>query len=135
MIDWTEWYEGMPLPNPDALVEVEYRDSAVRESKLATDVDWRAQGATAVTRYRIRMPGALSRADERQEAGDHYRTMAVQPWAAMQAWMTPEQFRGFLLGSAVAYLARFNADAPGKGGKQDVAKARHYLDKLIEVLE
>lgn len=70
-----------------------------------------------------------------QVGGDHYRTMAVQPWAAMEAWMTPEQFVGFLLGSAIAYLGRFNADAPGKGGIMDVKKARHCLDKLIAVSE
>jgi hypothetical protein len=76
-----------------------------------------------------------TRADDVQESGDHYKTMAVQPWTAMQAWMTPEQFRGYLLGSAIAYLGRFNADAPGKGGLADVRKARHVLDKLIETME
>jgi len=48
--------------------------------------------------------------------------------------MTPAQFRGFLLGSAIAYLARVNTKGvEGKGGVQDVKKARHYLDKIIEL--
>lgn len=77
----------------------------------------------------------MTTADDMQVGGDHYQKMAVQPWAAMEAWMTREQFAGYLLGSAVAYLARFNAAAPGKGGLEDVKKARHCLDKLISTAE
>lgn len=64
-----------------------------------------------------------------QVGGSHYVDKAVQPWDAMQAWMTPEQFKGFLRGNAIKYLARCD----DKGGVQDLEKARHYLDKLIEV--
>jgi hypothetical protein len=80
-------------------------------------------------------PGGFARADHKQVNGDHYRKMTIQPWAAMEAWMTPEQFNGFLLGSAIAYLARFNSDGVGKGGTVDIQKAIHYLEKLVEVQE
>ena len=73
-------------------------------------------------------------ADETQVSGDHYRYMEIQPWHAMESWMTAEQFQGFLLGTAIAYLGRFNATAPGKGGRQDVEKAAHVLQKLLEVM-
>lgn len=73
-------------------------------------------------------------ARDSQVGGTHYADKPIQPWDAMKAWMTPDQFEGFLLGSAIAYLARFNAEAPGKGGVQDVAKAKHYCEKLLEVL-
>lgn len=63
-----------------------------------------------------------------QIGGDHYRKKSIQPWDAMAAWMTPEQFKGFLRGNAIKYLAR----ADDKGGVEDLRKARHYLDKLIE---
>lgn len=77
-----------------------------------------------------------SKADDIQVGGDHYKRLGVEPWAAMEAWMTPEQFQGFLLGSAIAYLARFNtAGQAAKGGVTDVRKAGHYCQKLIEVLE
>ena len=67
-----------------------------------------------------------------QIGGDHYRTKAVQPWDAMEAWLTKEQFAGFLRGNAIKYLAR----AGSKGDAVvDYQKARHYLDKLIGVLE
>lgn len=72
----------------------------------------------------------------RQVGGTHYVDKKIQPWDAMEAWMTNEQFTGFLLGSAIAYLARFNTvGVPGKGGLDDVKKAHHYCAKLIEMLE
>lgn len=70
-----------------------------------------------------------NRADDLQVGGDHYKNMGVQPWKAMESWMTPEQFAGFLRGNAIKYLARCDA----KGGLDDVKKARHYIDKLIEI--
>ena len=66
-----------------------------------------------------------------QIGGDHYATKAVQPWDAMECWMTAEQFEGYLRGCALKYLARY----PDKDGLQDVRKAAHYLQRLIEVLE
>lgn len=74
---------------------------------------------------------AESRANDSQIGGEHYRSKAVQPWDAMQAWMSPQQFIGFLRGNAIKYLARCD----DKGGIEDLRKARHYLDKLIEVSE
>ncbi len=68
-----------------------------------------------------------------QVGGDHYESLAVQPWEALQAWQTDEQFSGYLMGSAIAYLARVNATAPGKGGRLDVEKAVHTLNKWLEV--
>lgn len=74
-------------------------------------------------------------AKSKQVGGDHYASLKIQPWDAMQAWLTREQFVGFLLGSATAYIARFNTRCvDGKGGRQDIEKAKHYLDKLLEVI-
>ena len=67
--------------------------------------------------------------DAYQVAGDHYTAKTVQPWQAMEAWMTEEQFKGFLRGNVIKYVARYD----DKGGKIDLEKARHYLDKLIEM--
>lgn len=65
---------------------------------------------------------------QRQVGGTHYTSKAVQPWDAMEAWMTPEQFSGYLRGNAIKYLARCD----DKGGIEDLQKAQHYLGKLIE---
>ena len=68
-------------------------------------------------------------ADDMQVGGEHYRNKDIQPWTAMQAWMTPEQFKGFLWGNDIKNIARWQ----DKGGVEDLRKARHYMDKLIEI--
>lgn len=70
-------------------------------------------------------------ADSIQIGGDHYKKLNIQPWSAMQSWMNKEQFMGFLRGNIIKYVARCDI----KGGIEDLKKARHYLDKLIEVSE
>jgi len=75
------------------------------------------------------MRDLTSMAREYQLGGSHYTDKAIQPWEAMEAWMTEEQFKGFLLGNVIKYIARFQ----DKGGVLDLQKCKHYLDKLIEV--
>ena len=71
-------------------------------------------------------------ASNTQIGGDHYRAMGeFQPWDVLQHWLTPEEYRGYNKGVAIAYLARERA----KGGDQDIAKAAHHLQKLLEVLQ
>ena len=69
------------------------------------------------------------KAIDRQVGGDHYMNMGIQPWHALEAWLTREEFRGYLKGSAIAYLARDGR----KGDDNDIQKALHYLEKLVEV--
>lgn len=40
-------------------------------------------------------------AEDTQIGGTHYATKKVQPWHAMEAWMTRDQFAGFLRGNAI----------------------------------
>ena len=47
---------------------------------------------------------------------------------AIQAALTPDEFRGMLKGNIMKYLWRERL----KGGNEDLAKARWYLDKLLE---
>ena len=70
-----------------------------------------------------------------QENKNYYSKLAVEPWDAAQAWLTTEQFHGYLIGSAIAYLARVNVDLPGKGGSSDITKACSYLRKWLEVYD
>ena len=64
-----------------------------------------------------------------QLGGDHYTSKEIQPWDAMESWMTEEQFKGFLTGNVIKYISRYQ----DKGGVLDLQKCKHYLDKLIEV--
>jgi hypothetical protein len=64
-----------------------------------------------------------------QVGGDHYRTLTVQLWEALESWMTVDEFRGFMRGNVIKYLARNGSKADDPC--EDLLKARHYLDRLI----
>lgn len=64
-------------------------------------------------------------ANDRQVGGDHY-AKPIQPWDYIAA-----NGIGFLDGVAIKYLTRWK----DKGGVEDLKKARHYIDKLIELEE
>lgn len=60
---------------------------------------------------------------ETQIGGSHYVTMAIQP-----AEYIYRNGIGFCEGAAIKYLSRWR----GKGGIEDLRKARHFIDMLIE---
>lgn len=69
-------------------------------------------------------------ADERQVSGSHYKDMPMQPWEVMEAVLTPSEFIGFLKGNVIKYGMR----AGKKEGSDDAGKAKHYKQKLAEVM-
>ena len=64
------------------------------------------------------------RASDRQVAGTHYVTLAMQPWDYIAA-----NNLGYFEGNVVKYVSRWR----DKGGVDDLRKAAHYLQKLIEI--
>lgn len=65
-----------------------------------------------------------------QHGGDHYKKLGdYQPWLVLKNWLTPEEFRGYMKGAAIAYLAR----EKDKGGNLDIEKAIHTLQALLEL--
>lgn len=71
-------------------------------------------------------------ASDIQIDGDHYRKLGdFQPWNVLAHWLTPEEYRGYQKGVAIAYLAR----ELSKGGDSDIRKAAHHLQRLIEELD
>jgi len=61
-----------------------------------------------------------------QVGGDHYRKMAIQPIIFITA-----NNLGFCEGNAIKYLCRWQY----KGGIEDLKKAKHYIELLIERYE
>jgi hypothetical protein len=68
-------------------------------------------------------------ADKEQVGGDHYKTMAMQPWEVMESVLTHQEFIGFLKGNIIKYAMR-----NGRKDSDDAGKAKHYQKKLNEVL-
>lgn len=89
-----------------------------------------ARDARRAARVLLVSKGLPMKAGGRQVGGDHYLKLSIQPWDAMQAWLTPEAFEGFLVGNAIKYLARYKS----KGGLVDLRKAGQYLDRVIELV-
>jgi hypothetical protein len=58
-----------------------------------------------------------------QVGGDHYRRLAIQPTDFIH-----KNNLGFIQGNIIKYVVRYKE----KGGREDLLKARHYLDMLIE---
>ena len=59
-----------------------------------------------------------------QVAGDHYRTMKIQPVEFIHA-----NGLGFCEGAAIKYISRHKR----KGGAEDLRKAIHFLELLIQL--
>lgn len=67
-------------------------------------------------------PSAL----DTQVGGDHYKSLQIQPIEYIH-----RNGIGFAEGSVIKYVTRWRA----KGGIDDLRKARHVLDLLIEMEE
>lgn len=72
-----------------------------------------------------------TKANDRQVGGSHYKDLDVEPWDVIDTW--PEEQRiGAYRSGALKYIMRAGDKDPFK---QDIAKAHHYLEKLLEILE
>lgn len=59
-----------------------------------------------------------------QHGGTHYKKLGIEPWDYVAA-----NGLGFFEGNAIKYLTRWQT----KGGVEDLKKAGHYIQKLIEL--
>ena len=66
----------------------------------------------------------MSEANKIQVAGSHYKAKTIQPWDYIAA-----NELGYFEGNIVKYVSRWR----DKGGVDDLRKAQHYLQKLIEM--
>ena len=60
---------------------------------------------------------------KKQIGGSHYKDMVIQPSTFIN-----ENRLLFAEGNAIKYISRHNA----KNGKEDLEKAKHYIDMIIE---
>lgn len=66
-----------------------------------------------------------------QVGGDHYNSLAIQPVKYMEANFSKEEYEGYLKGNVVKYISRYQS----KNGVEDLKKAAHYLEMLVDFLE
>jgi len=65
-------------------------------------------------------PAAL----KKQEGGDHYKAMKIQPIEYIHA-----NGIGYIEGNVIKYVSRWRS----KGGIEDLKKAKHYVELLMEL--
>lgn len=70
------------------------------------------------------MDSGMTRANDTQVGGAHYKSKAIQTWDYIAQNEIP-----YLEGCAIKYLSRWR----DKGGVEDLRKAQHYIQKLIEM--
>lgn len=72
----------------------------------------------------INYKGQGMNANQKQIGGQHYKQFqGFEPWDVINVWGL-----GYLDGNAIKYIARWKH----KNGVQDLKKAIHYLEKLVE---
>lgn len=71
------------------------------------------------------IPNSTSALDT-QEGGNHYKDLAIQPVEFIHANQIP-----YMEGNVIKYVTRWRS----KNGINDLRKARHYIDLLIELEE
>ena len=69
-------------------------------------------------------PQPASTANDTQIGGNHYKSKAIQPWDYIAA-----NNLGYFEGNVVKYVSRWR----DKDGYEDLLKAKHYLEKLLEL--
>lgn len=136
MRDWIDWNGGECPVDPGTQVEVRLRDGRGVVG-LADNLHWRKECAISdIIAYRVvevaksqapierAMAAAADSALTNQVGGDHYKKLAIQPIEYIHANNIP-----FPEGSAIKYLTRWR----DKGGVNDLEKAKHLIDLLIEL--
>ena len=66
------------------------------------------------------------KANDRQVGGEHYRGRALQHWDIVRMFQLD-----YFQGQITKYVMRWK----DKNGMEDLKKARHFLDKYIELYE
>jgi hypothetical protein len=71
------------------------------------------------------MSSSTKKADDRQIGGNHYKTGGEEHWTRMFRLFGP----GYFIGCITKYVERYRS----KNGVEDLLKAQHFIEKLIEL--
>lgn len=127
--NWIEWNGGeCPVP-ADALVEVKLRDTKIQGPWRGHADAW-VWGHTDedddIVAYRVVSDLTETPKPDSVNRPAHYTAGSVECIDAIEAALTPEEFRGYCKGNALKYVWRERM----KGGDESLAKAQWYLERL-----
>lgn len=123
--DWSCWY------GPNTFVHLRYGFEENQYSMLdALREEINYQSSAPKTKETIIIPKGEPVKEDAVNHPAHYTDGSIECIDAMQASLTPEEFRGALKANVLKYLWR----SEHKGNRLgDYKKAQWYLNKLIEV--
>ena len=128
---WVKWDGGeMPVTG---MVEVRYRKGATNTDDADSFLWDHSDCPNDIVAYRIAIPApqydprdVSFNPLDKQVGGNHYRDMAIQPVE-------------FIVANGIPYreanIIKYTCRHAKKNGKQDLLKARHYIDMLISEYE
>lgn len=70
-------------------------------------------------------------AKDKQVGGEHYKNMGVEVWDVVDTWPADQRI-GYYRGNALKYIMRMGSK---DASAQEIEKAIHYLEKLLEVIK
>jgi hypothetical protein len=103
-----------------------------QDSSLTPNLEFTSDGTTT-PEYALDVDGGQrtmdvsednSALDVQQGEGDHYKRWSIQPITFIH-----ENSLGFARGNIIKYIMRHDT----KNGREDLEKAKHYIDLLIEL--
>jgi len=118
--DYSRWYED-PVAQQKFSEELGAENERVRQELREIEI---------LASYPANHKPKIKLANTKQVGGEHYKRMDIQPWDIVD-YGPKEQAIGFYRYNALKYIMR----AGEKGDfKEDIQKAQHYLEKLLEIL-
>ena len=116
---------GQKVLGLEVKVPVDFRSGQIREAP-AEKFEQELRNSTVKQALEAESKNTL----DIQVGGDHYKKLGqYQPWQVAAACMTPEELRGYMKGTVIAYLMRER----DKGGDLDIKKAAHTIQLWEEV--
>jgi len=100
-----------------------------QNSALTPNLKFTSDGTTT-PQYALDVDGTIdvskdnSALDVQEGEGDHYKRWSIQPITFIH-----ENSLGFARGNIIKYIMRHDT----KNGREDLEKAKHYIDLLIEL--
>jgi len=100
-----------------------------------TDAKWRAECEQRSRNLKVKAKELVerdtTRANKRQVGGDHYKNMGVEVWDVVDTWPIEQRIGAYRIG-LLKYTMRMGSKDENV---QEIQKAEHYAQKLIEVLK
>lgn len=122
-----EGHENSTSPENVGPVEIKLSEANLEEPKKAMQNNSKRIELVPNYARNFLVPSSVIKHDN-VNSPKHYCKGGLECIQVIKAELTPEQHKGYLYGNVLKYMWRW----PDKNGLEDLKKAKHYLEWLIE---